>query len=68
MLGGFLSTLPPSDWHALFTRHNVEMTEFDANNPLSVGNGGLLYAIVMMAEGLDDGKGHASGFTEDGEN
>lgn len=35
----------PIDRHALVTRHDVEIHQFDANNPLSVGNGGFAFTI-----------------------
>src|SRR5277367_1915257 len=35
----------PIDRHALVTRHNVVLTNFDANNPLSVGNGGFCFTV-----------------------
>jgi hypothetical protein len=40
----------PIDRHALVTRHNVVLTNFDANNPLSVGNGE--FAFTVDATGL----------------
>jgi hypothetical protein len=40
----------PIDRHALVTRHDVVLTNFDANNPLSVGNGG--FAFTVDATGL----------------
>ncbi len=40
----------PIDRHALVTRHNVELHQFDANNPLSVGNGE--FAFTVDATGL----------------
>ena len=40
----------PIDRHALVTRHNVVLRRFDANNPLSVGNGG--FAFTVDATGL----------------
>jgi hypothetical protein len=49
-----LATLPiaaaPIDRHALVMRHDVVLTNFDANNPLSVGNGG--FAFTVDATGL----------------
>ena len=41
---------PPIDRHALVTRHNVVLHAFDANNPLSVGNGE--FAFTADATGL----------------
>lgn len=38
------------DRHALVTRHNVELRQFDASNPLSVGNG--RFAFTVDATGL----------------
>jgi hypothetical protein len=35
----------PIDRHALVTRHNVELNQFDANNPLSVGNGEFCFTV-----------------------
>ena len=35
----------PIDRHALVTRHNVELHQFDANNPLSVGNGEFCFTV-----------------------
>ena len=40
----------PIDRHALVMRHNVELHQFDANNPLSEGNGG--FAFTVDATGL----------------
>jgi len=40
----------PIDRHALVTRHDVVLTNFDANNPLSVGNG--KFAFTVDATGL----------------
>jgi hypothetical protein len=40
----------PIDRHALVTRHNVELSRFDPDNPLSVGNGG--FAFTADATGL----------------
>src|SRR5436309_11849381 len=40
----------PIDRHALVTRHNIELRQFDANNPLSVGNG--QFAFTADATGL----------------
>jgi len=38
------------DRHALVMRHDVVLTNFDANNPLTVGNGG--FAFTVDATGL----------------
>src|SRR5476651_1792722 len=35
----------PIDRHALVTRHNVELKQFDSNNPLSVGNGHFCFTV-----------------------
>ena len=35
----------PIDRHALVTRHDVVLTNFDATNPLSVGNGGFCFTV-----------------------
>jgi hypothetical protein len=40
----------PIDRHALVTRHNIMLNQFDANNPLSVGNGE--FAFTVDATGL----------------
>jgi hypothetical protein len=40
----------PIDRHALVTRHNIELHQFDAANPLTVGNGG--FAFTVDATGL----------------
>jgi hypothetical protein len=40
----------PIDRHALATRHDVVLTNFDADNPLTVGNGG--FAFTVDATGL----------------
>jgi hypothetical protein len=39
------SLAAPIDRHALVTRHNVELHQFDANNPLSVGNGEFCFTV-----------------------
>ena len=31
--------------HTLVTRHNVELKQFDANSPLSVGNGQFCFTV-----------------------
>ncbi len=35
----------PIDRHALVTRHDVVLTNFDTANPLSVGNGGFCFTV-----------------------
>jgi hypothetical protein len=35
----------PIDRYALVTRHDVTLTNFDASNPLSVGNGGFCFTV-----------------------
>jgi len=40
----------PIDRHALVTRHNVTLRQFDADNPLTVGNGE--FAFTVDATGL----------------
>src|SRR3954465_7620540 len=40
----------PIDRHALVTRHDVVLHQFDAKNPLSVGNGE--FAFTVDATGL----------------
>jgi hypothetical protein len=49
VLLGIIFTVPglaaPIDRHALVTRHNVQLHEFDANNPLSVGNGEFCFTV-----------------------
>jgi hypothetical protein len=35
----------PIDRHALVTRHDVVLRQFDAANPLSVGNGGFAFTV-----------------------
>ena len=54
MLQGFITTClllgaslqaAPIDRHALVSRHNVALTNFDANNPLSVGNGQFCFTV-----------------------
>lgn len=40
----------PIDRHAVVTRHNVTLNQFDVNNPLSIGNGG--FAFTVDATGL----------------
>ena len=46
----FASSAAPIDRHALVTRHNVVLHQFDANNPLTVGNGE--FAFTVDATGL----------------
>jgi protein-glucosylgalactosylhydroxylysine glucosidase len=46
----FGETQKPIDRHALVTRHNVVLRQFDANNPLTVGNGE--FAFTADATGL----------------
>jgi hypothetical protein len=41
----FTSLAAPIDRHALVTRHNVVLHQFDANNPLSVGNGEFCFTV-----------------------
>jgi hypothetical protein len=41
---------PPIDRHALVTRHNVELSRLDPENPLTVGNGE--FAFTVDATGL----------------
>lgn len=48
LLTSFLSLssfAAPIDRHALVTRHNVTLHQFDANNPLSVGNGEFCFTV-----------------------
>jgi len=55
------------DRRALVERHNVTLTRPDPLNPLSVGNGGLLTAVAMMAAGWDGcPQRHAPGFPDNG--
>ena len=46
----FSSQAAPIDRQALVTRHNVALHQFDADNPLSVGNGA--FAFTVDATGL----------------
>jgi hypothetical protein len=39
------SQVAPVDRHALVRRHNVVLTNFDAANPLSVGNGEFAFTV-----------------------
>src|SRR5580704_16149630 len=41
----FTLTAAPIDRHALVTRHDVVLTNFDTTNPLSVGNGGFCFTV-----------------------
>jgi hypothetical protein len=45
LLAAFAAPAQPIDRHALVTRHNVELKNFDANNPLSVGNGEFCFTV-----------------------
>jgi hypothetical protein len=50
LLFAFAVPATPIDRRALVTRHNLVLTNFDANNPLSVGNGE--FAFTVDATGL----------------
>src|SRR5690349_7959957 len=50
LLGVIAAHAAPIDRQALVTRHNVVLHQFDANNPLTVGNGG--FAFTVDATGL----------------
>ena len=50
LLFAFAIHAAPIDRHALVTRHDVVLTNFDTANPLSVGNGG--FAFTVDATGL----------------
>ncbi len=50
MLPITMALATPIDRHALVTRHDVVLTNFDATNPLSVGNGE--FAFTVDATGL----------------
>jgi hypothetical protein len=50
LLLAFAVHAAPIDRHALVTRHDVVLTNFDATNPLTVGNGG--FAFTVDATGL----------------
>ncbi len=53
------------DRHALVARHNIEWNDPQGQIPL--GNGGLLYAVAMMAAGWDGAPDkQAPGFPDDG--
>jgi len=55
----------PIDRHALVIWHNIDWLSLDGQIPL--GNGGLLYAVVMMAAGWDGALNSlALGFPNDG--
>jgi hypothetical protein len=45
LLAAFAAQAQPIDRHALVTRHNVVLNRFDANNPLSVGNGEFCFTV-----------------------
>jgi hypothetical protein len=45
LLTSLTSLAAPIDRHALVTRHNVVLHQFDANNPLSVGNGQFCFTV-----------------------
>jgi hypothetical protein len=45
LLRAFAAIAAPIDRLALVTRHNVVLTNFDAANPLSVGNGGFCFTV-----------------------
>lgn len=45
LLCSFTATAMPIDRLALVARHDVVLTNFDANNPLSVGNGGFCFTV-----------------------
>ncbi len=49
-LAGLAAGGAPIDRHALVTRHDVALTNFDATNPLSVGNG--RFCLTVDATGL----------------
>lgn len=40
-----IAAAAPIDRYALVTRHNVVISTFDTNNPLSVGNGGFCFTV-----------------------
>ncbi len=48
--GANAPNVPPMDRHALVSRHNVVLTQFDPENPLTVGNG--QFAFTVDATGL----------------
>jgi hypothetical protein len=45
LLCAVTATAAPIDRHALVTRHDVVLTNFDAANPLSVGNGQFCFTV-----------------------
>jgi hypothetical protein len=45
LFGVFTSGASPIDRYALVSRHDVVLTNFDATNPLSVGNGGFCFTV-----------------------
>ncbi len=45
LLGPLAICASPIDRHALVTRHEVTLTNFDAANPLSVGNGQFCFTV-----------------------
>ncbi len=45
LLCAFTAAAAPIDRLALVTRHDVVLTNFDATNPLSVGNGGFCFTV-----------------------
>src|ERR1035438_4253977 len=45
LFGALTASAVPIDRHALVTRHDVVLTNFDATNPLSVGNGGVAFTV-----------------------
>jgi hypothetical protein len=45
LLAAVTSSAAPIDRHALVTRHDVVLTNFDATNPLSVGNGEFCFTV-----------------------
>ena len=44
-LGSLPAFAAPIDRHALVARHEVVLKQFDANNPLSVGNGQFCFTV-----------------------
>src|SRR5215469_2045629 len=44
-LGGIYTCTAAIDRHALVTRHDVTLKQFDATNPLSVGNGEFCFTV-----------------------
>ena len=45
LLGAFVLHAAPMDRHALVTRHEVALHQFDVDNPLSVGNGKFCFTV-----------------------